>query len=240
MDILMDSIKVVGRIVTILPFLLFLGLYMGKRSIGEVPVFDFLVVLVLGAVVGADIADPKIDHIHTVVAMTAIAFLQKVLIYFKLKNRKFGKLMTFEPTAVVYKGEFLTENLKRINYSVDNILQMLREKDIFQVKDVGIAIVEANGKLSVSLTPEKQTVRVSDLNIEAKEMEYEVPIILDGEIQTGILERLKKDKEWLRLELEKQQVSGESRVFYAGVNSQGELNLTLKGQEKSGVPPIFH
>jgi uncharacterized membrane protein YcaP (DUF421 family) len=79
MDVLMDSVKVLGRIFTILPLLLFLGLYMGKRSIGEIPVFDFLVVLVLGSVVGADIADPKIDHIHTVVAMLAIALLQKSL-----------------------------------------------------------------------------------------------------------------------------------------------------------------
>ena len=62
MDVMMDSLKVIGRIVTILPLLLIIGLYMGRRSIGELPVFDFLVILVLGAVVGADIADPKIDH----------------------------------------------------------------------------------------------------------------------------------------------------------------------------------
>jgi uncharacterized membrane protein YcaP (DUF421 family) len=240
MDILMDSLKVIGRIVTILPFLLFLGLYMGKRSIGELPVFDFMVVLVLGSVVGADIADPQIDHIHTVVAMIAIGVLQKLLVTAKLRNRRLGKMMTFEPTAVVYKGEFLPENLRRINYSIDSILQMLREKDVFHVKDVGIAIVEADGKLSVSLIPEKQTVKVSDLNLSARQMDYEIPIILDGEIQTVILQRLKKDKDWLREELEKQQIRGESEIFYAGVNSKGELNLTLKGKGISGVPPIFH
>lgn len=45
--------------------MLFVTIMMGRRSIAELPVFDFLVVITLGAVVGADLADPNIDHIHT-------------------------------------------------------------------------------------------------------------------------------------------------------------------------------
>ncbi|WP_404330008.1 DUF421 domain-containing protein [Mesobacillus maritimus] len=240
MDVLMDSIKVLGRIITILPLLLFIGLYMGKRSIGEIPVFDFLVVLVLGSVVGADIADPSIDHIHTVVAMLAIALLQKFIIYLKLRYRKFGHLVTFEPTIVVYKGEFLTNNLKRINYSIDNVLQMLREKDVFQLKDVEMAIVEGNGRLSVSLTPDKKTVTLSDMNIPAKEVEYDIPLILDGLVQNEALQRINKTHAWLDKELAAKHVNDKSNVFYAAVNSKGDLSLTLKGHLKQGVPPIFH
>ncbi|MCS3600250.1 uncharacterized membrane protein YcaP (DUF421 family) [Bacillus sp. JUb91] len=36
---------------------------MGKRAIGELPIFDFLIIITLGAVVGADIADPSIKHL---------------------------------------------------------------------------------------------------------------------------------------------------------------------------------
>lgn len=91
MDIVMDSLKVIGRIVTILPLMLAIGLFMGKRSIGELPVIDFLTVLVLGSVVGADIADPNIHHIHTVVAIMVIALLQKAIVLLKLKKQTIGK-----------------------------------------------------------------------------------------------------------------------------------------------------
>ena len=134
----------------------------------------------------------------------------------------------------------MTENVKIINYSIDNILQMLREKDVFQVKDVEIAIVEANGNLSVSLTPDKLAVTVSDMNSTPKEAEYEIPIILDGEIQTRILEKLNKTHDWLRKELALKQIEDETDVFYAGVNSSGSLNLTIKGRLKQDVPPIVH
>jgi uncharacterized membrane protein YcaP (DUF421 family) len=239
-DVLMDSVKVVGRILTILPFMLFIGLYMGKRSIGELPVFDFLVILVLGAVVGADIADPKINHIHTVVAMIVIALLQKVIVSLKMGNRKIGKLLTFEPTVVLYDGKFLMRNMKKIQYSIDNILQMLREKDVFYIEDVEMAIIEANGNLSIKLAPMKETVRREDLNIQKEGKDYEIPIILDGEIQTDLLKRIKKDEQWVRQKLVEQNVADVTRVFYGAVNKEGKVHLSLKQTDSSNVPSIRH
>ncbi|MCG3056289.1 hypothetical protein KZ287_29415, partial [Escherichia coli] len=61
MDLLKDSLILLTRIVTILPLLLIMTLFMGRRSIGELPIFDFLILMSLGAVVGADIADPKVE-----------------------------------------------------------------------------------------------------------------------------------------------------------------------------------
>lgn len=240
MDILHDSLNVLGRIVTILPLMLFITLYMGRRSIGELPVFDLLVILVLGTVVGADIADPKISHIHTAVAVIAIALLQKGIVYLKLRYRKFGRLTTFEPTVVVYKGEFLTASMKKIDYSIDNILQMLREKDIFALKDVEIAVVEANGRLSVNLVPEKNPVTASDMGVTVTSPDYEIPIILDGQIRWKILDQLNKTEDWVREQLAAQQIQDESAVFYAGVNKKGELNVTLRKQPPPDVPPIYH
>lgn len=123
---------------------------MGKRSIGELPVFDFLVILALGAVVGADIADPKIEHLHTAVAIVLIGLLQRGVSILAIKVRKFGKMITFEPTVVIHNGGLIEENLKKVRYSIDNILQMLREKDTFSLDEVELAVLEANGRLSYS------------------------------------------------------------------------------------------
>lgn len=51
------------RIATLFPLLLGVTLFMGRRSIGELPVFDFLIILALGSVIGADIANPQIEHL---------------------------------------------------------------------------------------------------------------------------------------------------------------------------------
>ncbi|MCD5323485.1 MULTISPECIES: DUF421 domain-containing protein [Pontibacillus] len=240
MEIMMDSLKVMGRIVTILPLMLAIGLYMGKRSIGELPVIDFLTVLVLGSVVGADIADPNIQHIHTVVAIVVIAILQKVIVFIKLKKRKIGKWLTFEPTIVIYKGEWKRTNLKRIQYSIDNVLQMLREQGVFQTSEVELAIVEPNGRLSVKRKPLMEPPTREELHIMRTGNDYEVPVILDGVIQMDILRRMGKEKEWIRKQLNQQNIPHESRVFYGAMTSRGVCMFSLKDSKVDDLPPIEH
>ncbi|WP_411909116.1 DUF421 domain-containing protein [Bacillus sp. RAR_GA_16] len=240
LDIAMDALKVIFRVLTILPFMLAIGIYMGKRSMGELPVFDFLVVLVFGSVVGADIADPKIEHIHTVVAMIAIALLQKVIVKIKLKNQKIGKLLSIEPTVVIYQGNFLRKNMERIQYSLDNILQMLREKDVFYTKDVELAIVEANGRLSVKLYSSKESVIREDLSLNIKSEGFEVPVILDGQVQPEMLKHIERTEEWLMAELKKAGDIQPSSVFYAGATGDGRIVVSRKDQTLKDIPPIKH
>ncbi|MEW6523742.1 MAG: hypothetical protein AB1445_09280 [Bacillota bacterium] len=65
------------RLITIMALALAITLLiMGKRPIGELPVFDFLTIVVMGAVVGADIADPNIEHLPTAFTVVTLGFLQ--------------------------------------------------------------------------------------------------------------------------------------------------------------------
>ncbi|CDQ18605.1 Uncharacterized membrane protein YcaP, DUF421 family [Halobacillus karajensis] len=237
MDIWMDTMKVIVRILTILPLLLGVGLFMGKRSIGELPVFDFLVVLVLGSVVGADIADPKINHLHTVTAIIIIALLQKFIVWLKLRNRKIGKILTFEPTIVVFQGQMVEENISRIHYSIDNITQMLREQNAFILQDVELAIIEPNGQLSVKFKKAKESVTREDIGVSYSGGGYDIPLILDGEIQSDLLERVGRDQEWVQNVLGNHKIAD---VFYGALTNAGDFYFSLKGKKVKGLPPIEH
>lgn len=243
MEYAFQILKVLGRIVTILPLALFATLYMGKRSIGELPVFDFLVILTLGAVVGADIADPKINHIYTAIAIIAIALLQKLIATWKIKNRKIGRLLTFEPTIVIYQGQFLVNKMKKIQYSIDTILQMLREHQIFNVKDVELAIVEANGNLSVKMYPEKEAARVEHIHPQPNIFNkgIDVPVVIDGEIYEKVLQSRNLNESWLYEELERKNIFDVKDVFYAAVNDMNELYVCIKTTNNlQNLPPIQH
>ncbi|MGM0829117.1 MAG: DUF421 domain-containing protein [Bacillota bacterium] len=243
MEYALQILKILGRIATILPLALFATLYMGKRSIGELPVFDFLVILTLGAVVGADIADPKINHIYTAIAVIAIALLQKLVATWKIKNRKIGRLLTFEPTMVIYQGQFLVSKMKKIQYPIDTILQMLREQKIFNVKDVELAIVEANGNLSVKLYPEKEVARVEHIlpkpNVLNKGID--VPVVIEGEIYEKALYSRNLNESWLYEELERKNIFEVKDVFYAAINDMNELHVSIKNiNNLQNLPPILH
>ncbi|GAE93964.1 hypothetical protein JCM21714_3086 [Gracilibacillus boraciitolerans JCM 21714] len=225
---------------TILPLLLFITLFMGKRAIGELPVFDFLVIITLASVVGADIADPDIHHFPTVVAIIAIGFLQKFVSHLKLAHRKIGRLLTFEPTVVIHDGKLLNQNLKEIGFSIDNILQMLRDKEVFDISEVDIAIIEATGALSVLKKNEKRTLTREDINLTGLTSAISYPLIVERKIHLSVLHALQLDEEWLYEQLRLRQINSITDIFYASLNAAKELHISLYNKLLINIPPIKH
>lgn len=241
MHLAKELLIVTGRILTILPLMLVITLLMGKRSIGELPVFDFLVIITLGAVVGADIADPAIPHIHTAVAIVLIGLFQIVVSRQIIKHRKFGRIITFEPTIVIQDGQFIVDNLRRLRYSVDNVLQMLREKDIFDISDVRLGIVEANGALTISKKENKTFITLEDMDLTKKSPSLSYPVIIDGEICLEVLQKLQLSESWLNQQLLNLKINSAKDVFYASVNTKKELHVSLKSfmKDKENIMPMF-
>ena len=204
------------------------------------PVFDFLIVIILGALVGADIADPNIEHLPTAIAIIAIGIFQRIITHWKISNRKIGRLLTFEPTVVVQNGKFVYKNLKKIRYSIDNVLQMLREKDIFDINEVETAIIEANGALNVLKKPQKKTVTLEDLNIKKPTSTISFPVIVEGTVYPGVLKDVQLSESWLKQELSKQGVNDVKDVFFASINRDLELHISLKDERNLEIPPIKH
>jgi len=240
MELMKELLILLGRVVTILPLMLIVTLFMGRRSVGELPIFDFLILMSLGAVVGADIADPNIEHIHTAVAVVLIGILQKSVAILKIRYRKFGKLLTFEPTIVIMDGVMLNNNLKKIQYSIDNMLLLLREKDIFDLSSVHLAIIEGNGNLTVMKKPLKETVTNEDLKIEKLHVEISYPVIVEGKMYKEVLAYLQFSPTWLTEKLRTAGVEEINQVFFAALDKEGNLTISLKDEKLKDLPPIIH
>lgn len=242
MNFVKDLLMVAERILTVLPLLLLVTLCMGKRSVGELPVFDYLVIITLATVVGADIADPSVPHIHIASAVILIGCLQIIVARITIKYRKIGKLITFEPTIVIHDGKLIANNIKRLKYSIDNVLQMLREKDVFDISEVHLAIVEANGALSVLKKESKLALTIEDMNLTKKAASISYAVIIDGAICTEVLEKLKLDEQWLRQKLSNENISDMKEVYFAAVNEKKELQISLKNFMDSNKVtfPIYH
>lgn len=240
LNIFHDLLIVVGRIVTIIPLLLIVTIFMGKRVIGQLPIFDFLIIVTVGSVVGADIADPNVNHIPTAMAIILIGLIQRIVASWKLSNRKFARVITFEPTIVVQNGKLHEQNLKKIRYSIDNILQMLRENGVFNISDVETAVVEANGSLSVLKKPNKNSITAEDMNISKTTSSICFPIIIEGFINSEVLRSFHLNETWLKQKLSQHGIDDYSNVFFASINSDLQLHITVKNERNLSVPPIIH
>lgn len=220
------------RIVSIMALFLFLILKTGRRKLGELPVYDFLSVIVIGSVIGADIAEPDIPHLPTMFAVVILIALQFLVSKLLINNKKIARKITFGPTVIIQKGQFIKANMKRLKYPVENVLMALREKDIFDLNEVEYAIIEGSGNISVLKKSQFLPLTPSDMKLQPGSKGLSVPLITDGQVHDDNLRQLKRDRAWLAAQLNQAGIEDFSEVFYADYSEGGSLYVSKILQTK--------
>jgi len=221
------------RLISIMILLLFSTLFiMGKRPIGELPVFDFLAIIVLGSVVGADIADPNTNHWLIVLSVVILALLQRIVSVVSLKSIKLRKLVNFEPTIVIHNGLVVIKNLKKINYTMDELVMLLREKDIFDINIVSYAIIEASGKISVLKKAEYDPVTLQNMNLTIPNVSLPYTILLEGKFDEKNIKILNTSKEHLIEKLKEKGHPDHKKIFYVSMDIYENMVICEYNDEK--------
>lgn len=222
----MEYLVVTLRMVTVTALFLVVALMLGKRYIGELSVFDFIIAITLGSVAGADLADPKIPHGPTFLTIVGLGLIHLLLSRTILKNRKVGRWLTFDPTIVIQSGIILKDNLAKIRYTVDELLSHLRQKDVFDLSEVEFAILEPNGTLSVLKKSQHLPATPKLLGITTQYIGLSIPLILEGKVNQKNLQAVNLSEKWLQDKLTEMGYSKPEQIFLAMLNTKGELYIS--------------
>ena len=90
--------------------------------------------------------------------------------------------MQGNPVMIINDGNLNQKLLKDLRFTIDDLLEALRQKDIFDISQVQYAIVETNGQVSVLLKAEYDTVTRDDLRLEPNPQGFKCTVVIDGKI----------------------------------------------------------
>jgi uncharacterized membrane protein YcaP (DUF421 family) len=175
------------RIITVLFAFLIIALLLSKRHLGRYTIFDFITAVTMGAVAGADISDVKEPHGPRIFALIVIGITHVLFTKMLIKNRKLGKLLTFDPTMIVQNGKIVVKNLNKVRYTLDDLISHLRENGVFDISELEFALLEPNGKLSFLKKSQYANVTPFDLNIPTKYKGLSLPLIIEGKVNHKML-----------------------------------------------------
>ncbi|WP_419954883.1 DUF421 domain-containing protein [Neobacillus niacini] len=218
-----EHIEVILRSITSFSLLLIGARILGKQTISQMTMFDFVASISLGAISANLAFNTSVKVHHTIIAFTiyvAIIFLMAII---SLKNRKGRKFLAGDPTIVIQNGKVLEGNMNKMRYTLDYLNQQLREKDVFNIEEVLFAIVETNGMLTVLKKPQFRNVTRQDLMIAVtQEQRLPIELIMDGEIIKENLEQNNLSYSWLESELKKRNLT-KQEVVYAVMAANGNM-----------------
>jgi len=122
----------------------------GRRSLGELTSFDFVLLMVIGEATQQALLG---DDFSVTNAILVIITLMVIDIGFSLIKRRFkrvAKLIDGGPTIVVENGMFLRHRMHEARIQDDDIMEAARIGQGFErVDQIKYAILERNGKISI-------------------------------------------------------------------------------------------
>lgn len=138
---------------------------LGKRALGELSPFDFVVMTGVGHTVVSVALDKQIPFYEGIVILLTLAFLEYLMGYAALKSHKLSDLITGKPVVLIDNGRIIKSNLAREKFNVDDLLQELRKQGVRDIDEVDKGILESCGGFSVILKEDDQPVSLRDLGL---------------------------------------------------------------------------
>lgn len=207
--------------------LLIFARVLGKQQISQLTFFDYVVGITIGSTASTlttDLTSRAWPHWVGLFTWTALCFILQLI---TMKSKSAEKYLDGEPTIVISNGKILEKSMKKFRYTIGDLLEQLRDKDVFDLEEVAYAVLEKDGQLSVLKKPEYIPVTPKDLNLKTSTASIDLEVIYDGSILQENLISINRNERWLMSKLKKQGVNDAAEVFLATYNSSTGLHIDL-------------
>ncbi|NLV92524.1 MAG: DUF421 domain-containing protein [Firmicutes bacterium] len=215
-------------------YIMFIVRFMGKRQVGEMQPFELVVAILIADLAAVPMESPEMPLIHGLIPVAILAIMEMTISYLSLHREGFRRLVTGSPSIIIINGKICEAELRKMRYNLNDLLEQLRIKGFHNIEDVEFAILETSGQLSVIPKSQKRPVTPEDLQIPTEYEGLSHPLILDGVVHKGNLIRTNLTEEWLQEQLSQQGFSSPKDIFFASLNSQGQLFLQPRDAATSG------
>jgi len=203
---------------------------MGKRQIGQLQPFEFVIAVLIAELAGIPMSDTDIPLANGLVAILTLMISQVTLAYITLKSNRARGIICGTPSILIEKGKIMEKEMRRLRYNINDLIEQLRLNGYPNIADVDFAILETDGQLSVIPKPAKRPVVAEDLNITSRYEGLPLSVVLDGHILKNDLKKLGLTEEWLIEQLKRAGFQDTSQVLFACIDDSGQL--FIQGKQK--------
>ncbi len=203
---------------------------MGKRQVGELKPHELVITILISAIALIPLEENSMPLANCLVPILLFVSLEIIMSVISMKSLWFRNLLQGRPIFIIRQGKLDQKKLKQLRLTMDDVVDALRQKDVFDISQVEDAVIETNGSMSVLPKAEYQPITASDINLSVKEKGMPVAIVIDGKPVNEYFNEYKlKDSE---IELVLQTVNRDAkRIMLLTIDDDGNTYLIEKEKQ---------
>ncbi len=194
---------------------------MGKKQLGELQPSELVTTILISNIATLSLEDPSIPMFLGIVPILMIVCIDVLMSGVTLKSVGFRRILTGSPKVIISNGKIDQKELRTLRYTIDDVLESMRDADIFDMNQVQYAIVETTGKINFF----KKSDGAGD---------PPTVIIKDGMVIHDGLKQAGLGRGWLDETLKKRNTDCRS-VFLLAAKGDGTYTMILREQAGKGA-----
>ena len=121
----------------------------GKREVGQMASYELVLILLLANAVQNAMTGPDTSLTGGIVGACTLLIANAIITRVSSRSRKLRALIEGTPTVLILHGKVINKNMEKENIAHEELEQTLREHGVSTSVDVGIAVLEVDGSISI-------------------------------------------------------------------------------------------
>lgn len=121
----------------------------GRRTLAKMNAFDLVVTVSLGSTLASILISKDVALAQGAVALALLIGLQFLITWTSVRARWIRRLVTGEPALLFFRGEFISEAMRRARVTEDEVRAAMRFSGVAKVDSVEAVVLETDGSFSV-------------------------------------------------------------------------------------------
>lgn len=226
-------VTIVLRTVLLYCFIILAIRFMGKRQIGDMQPGELVVTFLISDLAAAPILNHSDPLLEGIVPITVLVLLEWLVSKFILRSLTLRRLVDGHTAVLIRNGRIDQAMLRRLRITVDDLMELLRGQNVFDIETVAYGMLETNGDFSVLLKAEEQPLTPKTRDTAPPPASFPVPIVTDGLLRRSQMDYLGMDEAQVEQLLKKNGVT-RKEVFLMTADAEGKTVVIKKeGKRKN-------
>ena len=187
---------------------------MGKRELSKVQPFELAIIVMISDLASGPMQSRDTQIFAGIIPIIVLLIVYEIFTLLIKSSNKVENTLCGSPTLIIFNGRILENELKKEKMTIEELMSMLREKDIYKVQDTAYALLETSGTLNAV----KKTDTVGQLALN---------VISNGEFLDNNLDILNMTKQEIEKILDKKKVKVND-ILVGTIDEMGKFIYQLK------------
>lgn len=229
----MELFDVTLRAILSLITLFLITKMLGKKQVSQLSLFDYVIGISIGNFAAEMTINLESDYLHGILAVVIFGIVAYLVSILTMKSIHLRRYFMGTPTLLIQDGKLLEQNMKKVKYDVNDLLEQCRTNGYFDLSEIKYALMEANGTLSILPFETERPLKVKDMKIKPKKEGLCANVIIDGKVMPNNLKNCNKDEAWLKKELKIKGYTDLQQILLATVDANEKLQVYERNLEET-------